>query len=414
MQASIVIRTKNEESWLKACLLSLNEQTIQDFEVILVDNDSTDRTVDVAKSFGVSKIVNISKYLPGDALNQGADVCVGEVLVFLSAHCIPVNNYWLENLIKPVKNGVCVASYGRQIPTPATNAENARDLLMFFGTESVIQKSDCKFHNANSCVDSSYFGRFRFDSDITNVEDWYWGKQVIERGNHIAYVADSVVFHHHGVNQHKEGASFRSIPVADLLATLQLSEEEQPPFMKPSAWNGLAIVSCINQDSEKLLSRLESSLDQTLSLDICTTGRRKGIDRFPFFLSDKKQSFYEYLLSALNFAELENNTIYDFIVFIDDHYAELDLGLINLNVTKLFSEWVDVSTAAREVTGWTFSNIDSSKKLIANERSNTSTVEALLGQGSAMRTSGIRRGALDHSNIYISSIVNRRLAFKRD
>ena len=84
MKVSIVIRTKNEESWLKACLLAIKNQTIKDFEIVIVDNNSSDRTVDDAVRHGVSKIVRIDKYLPGDALNQGAFECIGEVVVFRS------------------------------------------------------------------------------------------------------------------------------------------------------------------------------------------------------------------------------------------------------------------------------------------------------------------------------------------
>jgi glycosyltransferase involved in cell wall biosynthesis len=414
LKVSIIIRTKNEESWLKACLSSLSTQTVKEFEIILVDNESTDRTVDVAKSCGVSKIVTVHHYLPGDALNRGVELATGNVLVFLSAHCIPVNNYWLEKLIKPVVDKICVASYGRQIPTPATNAENARDLLMVFGTESVIQKNDCKFHNANSCIDAVYFDKFKFDPKITNVEDWYWAKLVIERRDQIAYAADSVVFHHHGINQHQEGASFRSIPVADLLSSLHLSGAEKPTFMKGSAWNGLAIVSCADTKSTKLINLLEANLDDSFNVDVCATGNGGELKGSNFFSSDKSQTFYDYLLATLNHFEAVNDKIYDFIIFVDGHYAEIDLDLINLNVSQLFSEWVDVSTAARKITGWTFSEKNSSKISNVNDRSNTDSIEALLGQGSAMRTSVLRRGVLEQSNIFISSIVNRRLAVKRN
>ena len=89
---SIIIRSKNEENWIKHCLRALKEQTFQDFEIILVDNNSYDFTVELALSeFKDLKLVKIEKYLPGKALNFGIKEARGDYIVCLSAHCIPIN-----------------------------------------------------------------------------------------------------------------------------------------------------------------------------------------------------------------------------------------------------------------------------------------------------------------------------------
>ena len=41
---SIIVRTKNEERWIGHCLKAIYEQDYPSFEVILVDNNSTDNT----------------------------------------------------------------------------------------------------------------------------------------------------------------------------------------------------------------------------------------------------------------------------------------------------------------------------------------------------------------------------------
>ena len=119
---SIIIRTKNEEKWLPRCLSMIYAQTHKDFEVILVDNESTDNTVKIAKSWNIDKIVNIGNYSPGRALNLGINNAKGENLVFLSAHCVPVNEFWLKNLIHTLDtNNNVFAVYGRQIPLPESS-----------------------------------------------------------------------------------------------------------------------------------------------------------------------------------------------------------------------------------------------------------------------------------------------------
>jgi glycosyltransferase involved in cell wall biosynthesis len=43
---SIIIRTKNEERWISSCLRSVFRQSYKNIEVIIVDNKSTDLTVE--------------------------------------------------------------------------------------------------------------------------------------------------------------------------------------------------------------------------------------------------------------------------------------------------------------------------------------------------------------------------------
>ena len=73
-EISIIIRTKNEERWIGHCLKSIYSQTFKSFEVILVDNESSDHTVKIAKRYKVDKILKIKDFLPGKALNDGIRV----------------------------------------------------------------------------------------------------------------------------------------------------------------------------------------------------------------------------------------------------------------------------------------------------------------------------------------------------
>ena len=67
---SIIIRTKNEENWISICLDKIFKQNYKNFEVIIVDNNSTDKTVKRALEYKV-KIVKIIKFFPGKAINLG-------------------------------------------------------------------------------------------------------------------------------------------------------------------------------------------------------------------------------------------------------------------------------------------------------------------------------------------------------
>ena len=200
MKVSIIIRSKNEEKWIGLCLSMLFRQTYKNFEVILVDNDSSDKTIQKAKQWPI-KLIKIKKFLPGDAINKGIEASNGEIIVCLSAHCIPKDKHWLSSLIKPLNNKKVAGVYGKQVPLSSSSAMNKRDLYIVFGNEKRIQKKDTFFHNANSAFMRSTWKKFPFNPELTNIEDRIWGQEVINAGFNIVYEPKSCVYHHHGIHQ---------------------------------------------------------------------------------------------------------------------------------------------------------------------------------------------------------------------
>ena len=86
---SIIIPAKNEEDNLKKLLKSLTKCTYPNLEIIIVDDNSTDRTFDVAKSYG-AKVIHIEEHEEGFlgkpyACLQGFNHSSGEILIFVDA-----------------------------------------------------------------------------------------------------------------------------------------------------------------------------------------------------------------------------------------------------------------------------------------------------------------------------------------
>ncbi|OED29670.1 MJ1255/VC2487 family glycosyltransferase [Methanosphaera sp. WGK6] len=90
MKISIIIPTYNEEEFLPNLLKSISRQNFNDLEVIIADAHSTDKTIEIAKSYNC-KIVPGG--LPGIGRNNGARVAQGELLLFLDADSVLTNNY---------------------------------------------------------------------------------------------------------------------------------------------------------------------------------------------------------------------------------------------------------------------------------------------------------------------------------
>ena len=207
---SIIIRTKNEERWIEPCLKKIYEQNYKNFEVIIVDNNSKDKTIQKAKLFP-TKIVKIKNFLPGKAINLGIKKSSGKIIVCLSAHCIPIENNWLNKLSINLKDKKVAGVYGRQKPLSYSSDFDKRDLLNIFGPEKKIQKKDTFFHNANSAFRKEIWKKFPFDEKTKHIEDRIWGSQVIKQGFKIIYEPEAPVYHWHGINQDMEPERCRKI-----------------------------------------------------------------------------------------------------------------------------------------------------------------------------------------------------------
>ena len=241
---SIIVRTKNEERWIAACLHRIQQQTLQNIEVVLVDNGSTDKTLERALAIMPNLVrVDVTKYLPGYALNEGIRVASGEYLVCLSSHCVPKETTWLENLWQNFPNEPKLAGvYGRQIPMHFTSRHDKRDLIVTFGLDRRVQYKDPFFHNANSMIPRAVWDKFPFDEETTNIEDRLWAKKVLDAGYHLVYEPEAPVYHHHGIHQNRNEQRLKNvIQIMEADTELPSSLDETNPF-HPEHLNVAALI----------------------------------------------------------------------------------------------------------------------------------------------------------------------------
>ena len=84
---SVIVPTLNEEENIPNLLGSLEKQTLKDFEIIVIDGGSTDRTVSIAKNY-TSKVI-VEQGLPEyPSRNAGAKIADGKILMFTCADVI--------------------------------------------------------------------------------------------------------------------------------------------------------------------------------------------------------------------------------------------------------------------------------------------------------------------------------------
>ena len=208
MKYSFIIRTFNEGSFLSKTLDIINNlETNEKYEIIIVDSNSTDNTIDIAKSFSCNIIrIPRNKWSWGYSLNEGIRHSSGNYLIIISAHCYITNKNFLntiENLFN--KFPVCCI-YGQQIPIKGYDCFEEIELLDNFPDykEYLMNKDSNIIGVSNACavVKKEIWNKIAFNEIVESLEDGYWAREVLKKENQILYTSLISVFHSHPFNPH--------------------------------------------------------------------------------------------------------------------------------------------------------------------------------------------------------------------
>lgn len=210
--ASWVIRTKNEEKWIGKVLEELLKQSRLDFEIIIVDSGSTDKTLEIVEKFPVQKIIRIpqNKFNYSFALNVGIKEADGKIIGILSGHSVPSHRFWYENALKHFKNDM-VAGVGGQYTSLVDGSldekigdinyhiskfNNRKDISIYEGWTSYEPFKE--FSNSNSLIRKKYWELYNFNEGLKGSEDYDWAQEMLSRGYKIIFEPLFNVYHSHG------------------------------------------------------------------------------------------------------------------------------------------------------------------------------------------------------------------------
>ena len=114
VRVSVIIPALNEEAFIGSCLQSLRSQTFKDYEIIVIDGGSTDRTVEIASSLA-DRVVLAPGSKIGESRLIGVNEAQGEIIVSTDADTIHPP-FWLEKLVRHFDDPRVVAVGGAIYP----------------------------------------------------------------------------------------------------------------------------------------------------------------------------------------------------------------------------------------------------------------------------------------------------------
>lgn len=225
---SIIIRTYNEQKYLDELLTVIGTQKCDnfEFETIIVDSGSIDDTLNIANKH-ITKITHIKKqnFTFGRSLNIGCDFSNGDILVFISGHCVPVDEYWLQRLVQPLLTGESDYTYGRQIARDTTKFSEGQIFNQYFPATNNLAQQGFYCNNANAAIRRSVWKMYQFDESLIGLEDMHLAKQIYQNKGRITYVCDSCVYHIHNENwrQVKNRYKREAIALQIIMPEIQIS-----------------------------------------------------------------------------------------------------------------------------------------------------------------------------------------------
>lgn len=195
----VVILTWNEEGNIGDCLRSLARQTDTDFETLVLDAGSRDRTVAEAKEAGAALPggirIHAGDHMPiGAARNLAVRLTDAPLVAYVSAD-VELHPAWTQRARKALAG--CDMAFGRQVHAPRrrTVASAVRGIRYRF--PEVIPDEPVRFaSNVAGVFRREIIERFPFDDEADAAEDLVMALEAQEAGFTACYDPKMVVFHH--------------------------------------------------------------------------------------------------------------------------------------------------------------------------------------------------------------------------
>lgn len=179
---SVIVPVYNAEKGLNICLDSLKKQTYKNFEVILINDGSTDKSGDICDIYTKKddrfKVVHSKNSGVSSARNKGLDICTGDYIIFVDSDDEVKNNmleemlyYLLQSEADVIITGITFVKDGKKVKDMLPPKHGRFDLDIW---EYICKDNSGMFGYVSNKMYKSYIikgNQIRFDEDKKIQED---------------------------------------------------------------------------------------------------------------------------------------------------------------------------------------------------------------------------------------------------
>ena len=195
-KVSIIMRTKDVSNIIDQTLKALFSQSFKNFDLIIVDSDSSDDTLEKCLKYEHKLMVfTSSDYHPGKVLNSAINKCTTNVVVFLNSDCVMLLPNSLQILLNELEEEKTSAVFARQICRPEALSWVQRDYDVSFPNNT--NPSWMHFSLPLAAIRKSVWKQIPFYTQAWASEDTKWAVDIKSQGHIVKYVKNSLVMHSH-------------------------------------------------------------------------------------------------------------------------------------------------------------------------------------------------------------------------
>ncbi|MGO4595425.1 glycosyltransferase family A protein [Leifsonia sp. 2TAF2] len=214
---TVAVLTYNGEKYIERILKKLRKQDFAEpFEVLVIDSGSTDRTLDIVRSFPEVRLHEIpnSEFGHGRTRNLAAELAHGEFVAYLTHDAVPSNAHWMSELIDPFRRFPQVmAVLGKQVARPRAFPLQKYEIhgmfrhlgpdfgtTLYYATPELLKDEATVnvmsyYSDVNSAVRRAFIRDVIPYRDVRYAEDQMFGHDLIMAGYTKAYAPRAMVEH---------------------------------------------------------------------------------------------------------------------------------------------------------------------------------------------------------------------------
>lgn len=257
MRASVIVPAFNAQNTIGRCLAGLSLQTLppQEYEIIVVDDGSTDVTAQLVTSFHIARctLMSIPHAGAASARNRGASVANGDILLFTDADCEPQPD-WMEKMLAAFDDPNVAGAKG------IYRTRQRQSIARFVQLEYEEKYTRMRRARTIDFIDtysaayrrSIFLGNHGFDESFptASVEDQEFSFRLAAQGQKMIFVLDAVVFHEHAASlraylQRKFWIGYYKVRVHTLHPDKLLHDSHTPLLQKLQTISFLGMLALI-------------------------------------------------------------------------------------------------------------------------------------------------------------------------